>query len=86
MLGLNFETHPLIHGASYIAGLGLPTPIPIPNLNRLYFKFGTPVDTAEVKLDLSNDQECQGLYDHVKDAVNQVRNQVDRSWTAFIFG
>ncbi|GAX74282.1 hypothetical protein CEUSTIGMA_g1731.t1 [Chlamydomonas eustigma] len=52
-------------------GLGLPTPIPVPNLNRLYFKFGTPVDTAQVKLDLDNDQECQELYDHIKNSVNQ---------------
>lgn len=26
--------------------LGVPTPIPIPNLQRLYFKFGQPIDPA----------------------------------------
>ena len=52
--------------------LGLPTPIPIPNLTRLYFKFGVPIDTAEVQLDLRDEGQCQALYDDIRGVVNKV--------------
>ena len=54
------------------AVLGIPTPIPIPNLTRLYFKFGVPVDTASLQLDLEDEAQCQQLYDGIRATVNQV--------------
>eukprot|EP00798_Chlamydomonas_sp_ICE-L_P021422 gene21422-28386_t len=50
--------------------IGVPTPVPIPNLTRLYFKFGKPVDTAAENVDLNSEEACQALYDGVRNTVN----------------
>ncbi|KAG2447181.1 hypothetical protein HYH02_007924 [Chlamydomonas schloesseri] len=54
-----------------LPGLGLPTPIPIPNLQRLYFKFAPPVDPRALGTDIHNPGQVQELYDGVKDTVTQ---------------
>lgn len=51
-------------------GLGLPTPVPIPNLQRLYFKVCAPIDTAALGLNVRKDAEAwQELYDGIKATV-----------------
>ena len=62
------------------AVLGLPSPIPIPNLQRLYFKFGAPIDLAT--LNLVDPEQCQYEYDGVKVQVQQVSLCVikERRW------
>lgn len=52
--------------------LGLPSPIPIPNMNRLYFKFSQPIDTVALKQDLQDGAATQELYDHTRAMVEQV--------------
>ena len=52
--------------------LGVPTPIPVPNLTRLYFKFGEPIDTADLSLDLNDEAACQQLYDSIRGTIKQV--------------
>jgi hypothetical protein len=50
-----------------VPGLGLPTPVPIPNLQRLYFKVCAPIDTAALGLNVRKDAEgWQELYDGIK--------------------
>lgn len=50
-----------------LPGLGLPTPVPVPNLQRLYFKICEPIDTRQLGLSLKGDTEgWQQLYDRVK--------------------
>lgn len=53
-----------------LPGLGLPTPIPVPNLQRLYFKICTPLDTRALKqqrrLGRKDDEAWQELYQDVK--------------------
>ena len=44
------------------ASAGLPSIVPIPRPNRIYFKFLTPIDTAEVECDLDDPQQCADLY------------------------
>lgn len=59
--------------------LGWPSPIPVPNLNRLYFKFSTPIDTAALKQDLKDGAATQELYDHTRAMVEQVCAQLHRT-------
>ncbi|PNW88163.1 hypothetical protein CHLRE_01g017100v5 [Chlamydomonas reinhardtii] len=56
--------------------VGLPTPIPIPNLQRLYFKFAPPVDPRRLGTDIHNPQQVQQLYDGVKDTVTQCMGEL----------
>lgn len=50
-----------------LPGLGLPTLVPVPNLQRLYFKICKPVDTRDVQLTVKGDAEgWQELYDSIK--------------------
>jgi hypothetical protein len=53
--------------------LGLPSPIPLPNLQRLYFKFSPPIDSALLKKELDNKGAMQQLYNGVKTTVEQVQ-------------
>lgn len=53
-----------------LPGVGLPTAIPVPNLQRLYFKFCPPVDTLGAKY--NDPQEVEAMYE-------EVRGQVVRS-------
>eukprot|EP00879_Flechtneria_rotunda_P011456 GHRR01011969.1.p1 GENE.GHRR01011969.1~~GHRR01011969.1.p1 ORF type:complete len:750 (+),score=309.75 GHRR01011969.1:1187-3436(+) len=52
-----------------IPGLGLPTPVPIPRLERLYFKICTPVDTEQLGLGKRDAEGWQRLYDDIKASV-----------------
>ena len=58
--------------------LGLPTPLPIPNLQRLYFMFGDPVDPGS--LNVKDPQQVQALYDGVRGSVEQVSAFIHCSW------
>eukprot|EP00955_Chlamydomonas_euryale_P103978 365535-Chlamydomonas_euryale.AAC.14 len=49
--------------------LGLPSPVPVPNLTRLYFKFGEPLDTATLGLDLKDGAACQRVYDGIREGI-----------------
>ncbi|KAF6260587.1 hypothetical protein COO60DRAFT_1625641 [Scenedesmus sp. NREL 46B-D3] len=50
-----------------LPGLGLPSLVPVPNLQRLYFKVCAPVDTAALGLGARKDAEAwQELYDGIK--------------------
>jgi len=50
-----------------LPGLPVPTLVPVPNLQRLYFKICTPVDTLQLGLDVKRDAAgWQQLYDDVK--------------------
>ncbi|EFJ42301.1 hypothetical protein VOLCADRAFT_107348 [Volvox carteri f. nagariensis] len=51
--------------------VGLPTPIPIPNLQRLYFQFAPPVDPRALGTNINDPQQVQELYDNVKGTVTQ---------------
>ncbi|GLI61318.1 hypothetical protein VaNZ11_003674 [Volvox africanus] len=51
--------------------VGLPTPIPIPNLQRLYFQFTPPIDPRALGTNISDPQQVQELYDCVKARVTQ---------------
>ncbi|KAG2444441.1 hypothetical protein HXX76_001194 [Chlamydomonas incerta] len=51
--------------------VGLPTPIPVPNLQRLYFKFAPPVDPARLGTDIHDPAQVQQLYDGVKATVTE---------------
>lgn len=51
------------------AGL-LPSPLALPSsIQRIYFHFAPPVDTAACECDLDNPAECQALYAEVKGRV-----------------
>lgn len=57
-----------------IPGLGLPSAVPIPNLNRLYFKVCAPVDTTQLGLNVKKDAEgWQELYDSIRAAGEGLR-------------
>lgn len=50
-----------------IPGLGLPTPVPLPNLQRLYFKVCAPIDTTQLGLNVKKDAAgWQELYDGIR--------------------
>lgn len=50
-----------------IPGLGLPTPVPLPNLQRLYFKVCAPIDTTQLGLNVKEDAAgWQELYDGIR--------------------
>ncbi|GIL73806.1 hypothetical protein Vretimale_5333 [Volvox reticuliferus] len=51
--------------------VGLPTPIPIPNLQRLYFQFTPPIDPRALGTNINDPQQVQELYDCVKGRVTQ---------------
>ncbi len=51
----------------------MPTPIPIPNLNRLYFKIAPPIDTTALNLNLKDTEAVGALYGQVRQSVEQVR-------------
>ncbi|GFR52573.1 hypothetical protein Agub_g15166, partial [Astrephomene gubernaculifera] len=56
--------------------VGLPTPIPVPNLQRLYFRFAPPVDPRALGTDIDNPQQVQELYDGVKSTVTQCMSEL----------
>ena len=61
-----------------LPGLGLPTPIPVPNLQRLYFKFCTPIDTRTLKQAKGRgkgDAAWQEIYDGIKKTGGQGMRQ-----------
>ncbi|GBF88231.1 alpha beta-hydrolase [Raphidocelis subcapitata] len=47
----------------------IPALIPLPNLQRLYFRIGRPVDTAELGLGAKDAGAWQALYDSIRDEV-----------------
>jgi hypothetical protein len=53
-----------------LPGLGLPALFPVPNLQRLYFKFMEPVDTAG--LDAGDREAVQATYEGVRQSVVKV--------------
>ncbi|KAJ9531874.1 hypothetical protein QJQ45_022011, partial [Haematococcus lacustris] len=55
--------------------VGIPTPIPVPNLNRLYFKIAPPVDTRQLT-DLRDTAGVQALYDDVKHTVERCMGEL----------
>lgn len=67
-----------------LPGTGLPAPFPVPNLQRLYFKFCEPIDTSG--LDAGDREGVQAAYEAVRGAVTQgmdellveLRNDEDR--------
>lgn len=56
ILGSNPYGTPL-PSLSFSPVVGLPTPIPVPNLQRLYFKFAPPVDPRALGTDIRNAQQ-----------------------------
>jgi len=50
-----------------MGGLPIPSPIPLPNLQRLYFRILEPIDTAELGLDPKDAEAWQRLYNAVRD-------------------
>ncbi|KAI8467052.1 MAG: hypothetical protein J3K34DRAFT_472042 [Monoraphidium minutum] len=54
-----------------LPGLGLPIPalVPLPNLQRLYFKILDPIDTAELGLGSKDAEGWQRVYDEIRASV-----------------
>eukprot|EP00798_Chlamydomonas_sp_ICE-L_P025747 gene25747-11410_t len=65
-----FDPKQSVFPITRIPGLGLPFVIPVPNLTRLYFKFGKPVDGQALGIDINNAEQCQDLYEDIKGSVN----------------
>lgn len=49
--------------------LGLPSLVPIPRLERLYFKFMPPIEAADVLCSLDNEDSCMDTYQQVKSSI-----------------
>ncbi|GLC71454.1 hypothetical protein PLESTF_001117600 [Pleodorina starrii] len=56
--------------------VGIPTPIPIPNLQRLYFQFAPPIDPSALGTDIHDPQQVQELYDSVRGTVTQCMSEL----------
>ncbi|GAQ85441.1 hypothetical protein KFL_002350160 [Klebsormidium nitens] len=52
-------------------GLPIPSPIPIPAIERIYFHFAPAVDTSQYACDLSDADACQDLYGLVRRSVEE---------------
>lgn len=71
-----------IYPLTTLPGLGLPSVIPVPSIERIYIHFADPVDTTAYKCNLKNKEDCKDLYmlvkNRVEDAIvylKQVREQ-----------
>lgn len=53
-----------------LPGLGIPAILPIPHLERLYFRFMEPVDAAAELPDVNDGDAAAATYGKVRDAVN----------------
>ncbi|KAK9841300.1 hypothetical protein WJX74_003515 [Apatococcus lobatus] len=54
-----------------LPGLPIPSPIPIPRPERIYFRFMTPIDTSEEKLNVKDSAACMELYGRVRSSVER---------------
>eukprot|EP00958_Prasinococcus_capsulatus_P006480 scaffold614_cov367-Prasinococcus_capsulatus_cf.AAC.12 len=83
-----------VYPVVYLPGTSIPSPIPIPSIERLYFHFGAAVDPREANCTADDSGACQILYDQVKDEVernlsmllekrtrDRERAFIDRVWT-----
>ena len=51
-----------------IPGTSIPSPFPISNFQRVYFKFGMPVDTRDIS-STSDKEACMRMYQRVRQSV-----------------
>jgi hypothetical protein len=58
--GLDYEE--TIPPITKLPGLGIPSLVPVPRFNRIYFKFLPPVDTREIDCDIRDAEQCADLY------------------------
>ena len=56
--------YPLIN----LPGTSIPSPIPVPSIERLYFHFGEPIDPFDAKCTASDAAACEDLYKQVVDS------------------
>lgn len=52
-----------------LPGTMIPSLVPIPSIERIYFRFGEAVDTTEYNCDIRDPEQCQTLYELVRTRV-----------------
>ncbi|KAG0591387.1 hypothetical protein KC19_1G171700 [Ceratodon purpureus] len=71
-----------IYPLTALPGLGLPSIIPIPSVERIYIHFSEPVDTQEYKCNLRDKEQCMDLYmlvkGRVEDAITSLKQTRDQ--------
>ncbi|KAG2493697.1 hypothetical protein HYH03_008211 [Edaphochlamys debaryana] len=70
-LGPGLDPSESIFPVTRLPVVGLPTLIPIPNLQRLYFQFAPPVDPSALGTDIKDPEQVQALYDGIRGTVEQ---------------
>lgn len=61
----------LVMPLAKLPGTNLPAPLPLPNLERLYFKFMPAIDTAVLGTNVRDAAACEALYQQVQASVEQ---------------
>ncbi|KAL2633848.1 hypothetical protein R1flu_005327 [Riccia fluitans] len=60
-----------VYPVTSLPGTNIPSPIPIPSIERIYFHFADPIDTADYACNLNDRAQCQDLYMSVKARVEE---------------
>ncbi|KAL3693711.1 hypothetical protein R1sor_007362 [Riccia sorocarpa] len=60
-----------IYPITALPGTNIPSPIPVPSIERIYFHFAEPIDTADFASNLNDRAKCQELYMSVKTRVEE---------------
>lgn len=62
----SLEPSAVVLPVTRLPGLGLPSVVPVPNLQRLYFKMCEPVDTRQLTFAKNDADAWQQLYNEIK--------------------
>ncbi|GBG84868.1 hypothetical protein CBR_g39243 [Chara braunii] len=64
--GLRYED---VHPITAIPGTNIPSLVPIPSLERIYYHFSEPIDTSQFKSLVHDPEECHRIYLRVKRSI-----------------
>eukprot|EP00850_Spirogloea_muscicola_P020586 SM000220S07065 [mRNA] locus=s220:160764:166670:- [translate_table: standard] len=69
MRRFNLDAEEAVYPITAFPGTSIPSPIPLPTIERMYFHFAKPVDTAQYCCNLNDAKECADLYKLIRSEV-----------------
>eukprot|EP00850_Spirogloea_muscicola_P017443 SM000150S01702 [mRNA] locus=s150:170806:176778:+ [translate_table: standard] len=69
MRRFDLDAEEAVYPIAAFPGTSIPSPIPLPTIERMYFHFAKPVDTAQYCCNLNDAKECADLYKLVRSEV-----------------
>ncbi|KAK3234243.1 hypothetical protein CYMTET_55493, partial [Cymbomonas tetramitiformis] len=66
---MGMDVKDVLYPITKLPGIGLPSVVPIPSLERIYIKFQPSIDCQEACVDVRDASQCSNLYRQVQEAI-----------------